>query len=393
VTVSTYADQELRTDEEIRELPENLWQRSYAVTGPGQPPPGTQATAKLPRDSLVQSQPGRYLWLRVRLAADGYATPLVRAIRVHYPRDSYLSYLPAVYQADDESRWFLERFLSIFQTEWDDLERKVEDLPALFDPKAVQAGAALEYLAGWLALTPEGGWTPEQNRRLLAAAPKIYPRRGTVDGLRDQLRVYLKELAGLEPGDHTDHPQILEAFRTRAHLLLSVGGLAELGGAVPLWSRSVVARLQLGVFAREGEARLVSTGDPQHEVFQETAHRFMVFVPAAWVRTADDERLVRRILDTEKPAHTGYELCLIEPRFRVGVQSTVGLDTVVGGYPRARLACRHDLDTRPCLPPRHRLGYDTVLGCAGWRRGVRLGPHTPEQPARGQRVGAAPPLA
>ena len=30
-----------------------------------------------------------------------------------------------------------------------------------------------------------------------------------------------------------------------------------------------------------------------------------------------------------KPAHTRYDLCLVEPRFRVGLQSTVGLDTII----------------------------------------------------------------
>jgi hypothetical protein len=124
----------------------------------------------------------------------------------------------------------------------------------------------------------------------------------------------------------------------------------------------MVGRLQLGVFAREGEVRLVSTGDPQRELFHEYAHRFRVFVPASWVRTAQDERMVRRALDAEKPAHTRYDLCLIEPRFRVGLQSTVGLDTMIGDYPVARLACRHAADVPPSRPPRHRLGYDTILG-------------------------------
>ena len=86
----------------------------------------------------------------------------------------------------------------------------------------------------------------------------------------------------------------------------------------------MVGRLQLGVYAREGEARLVSTGDPQRDLFHEYAHRFRVFVPAGWVRTAEQERMLRRAIEAEKPAHTAYDLCLVEPRFRVGVQSTVG---------------------------------------------------------------------
>ena len=55
---------------------------------------------------------------------------------------------------------------------------------------------------------------------------------------------------------------------------------------------------------------------------------------------------------------------MVEPRFRAGVQSTVGIDTVVGGYPAAQLACTNDTDAAPSRPPRNRLGYDTVL-CGG----------------------------
>jgi hypothetical protein len=114
-------------------------------------------------------------------------------------------------------------------------------------------------------------------------------------------------------------------------------------------------------FAREGEARLISTGDPEHEIFQEFAHRFRVFVPSSWISTTKDEEMVHRALREEKPAHTSYDLCLIEPRFRVGLQSTVGIDTIVGAWPRARLACTHNADVPPSRPPRHCLGFDTVL--------------------------------
>jgi hypothetical protein len=153
----------------------------------------------------------------------------------------------------------------------------------------------------------------------------------------------------------------VEGFRERDRFLLSVDRVGEQNQGAPLWSQSVVGRLQLGVFAREGEVRLVSTGDPERDLFHEHAHRFRVFVPSAWVRTADDETLIRRALDAEKPAHTSYDLCLIEPRFRVGQQSTIGLDTIVGGYPVARLACEHADDVPCARPPHHRLGFDTVL--------------------------------
>jgi hypothetical protein len=207
----------------------------------------------------------------------------------------------------------------------------------------------------------EGAWNGEQKRHLLAAAPQVTPRRGRMDGLQAYLRIYLQNISGLAPEAQRDYPQIVEGFRERQYLMLAIENTADLGHGAPLWSPGVVGRLQLGVFAREGEVRLVSTGDPERDLFHEYAHRFRVFVPAAWVRTAEDERMLRRALDAEKPAHTRYDLCLVEPRFRVGLQSTVGLDTVIGAYPVARLACPHETDAPPSRPPRYRLGYDTIL--------------------------------
>jgi hypothetical protein len=82
------------------------------------------------------------------------------------------------------------------------------------------------------------------------------------------------------------------------------------------------------------------------------------------VRTAAAERMLRRALEAEKPAHVAYELCLVEARFRVGIQSTIGFDTILGDYPQARLACpnQDDQELPPSRAPRYRLGYDMVLG-------------------------------
>ena len=110
------------------------------------------------------------------------------------PRESYLRYLPAVYAADDESRWFLERFLALFQTDWDDLERRIDTYRGYFDPAAVPDGAALAYLAGWLDLPLEAAWTDQQRRRLLVAAPQIYAQRGTLPTVRRYLQVYLENI-------------------------------------------------------------------------------------------------------------------------------------------------------------------------------------------------------
>ena len=238
----------------------------------------------------------------------------------------------------------------------------------------------------------EGSWNSEQKRRLLAAAPEYYERRGTLEGLRFILRIYLANITGIReladegigqaPGVSA-FPVLVEGYRRREFLMLQDEEHSRLNRNHPLWSPAVVGRLQLDVFAREGKVRLVSTGDPERDFFHEHAHRFQVFLPSTWLRSKADEALLQRALDREKPAHTKYELCLVEPRFRVGIQSTVGVDTIIGDYPVAVLAgSTGETDVPVNRPPRQRLGYDTVLGGESFRQGgmplagIRVGINT-----------------
>ena len=70
-------------------------------------------------------------------------------------------------------------------------------------------------------------------------------------------------------------------------------------------------------------------------LFSESAHRFSALIPAASTITTRQQTLVRQLLESEKPAHTDYELCCVQPRLRVGVQATIGIDAIVGGPPDA----------------------------------------------------------
>jgi phage tail-like protein len=74
------------------------------------------------------------------------------------------------------------------------------------------------------------------------------------------------------------------------------------------------------------------------------AHVFTVVVPAAQVPRAAQRQALRDLIEAEKPAHTECQLCLAEPRMRVGLQARIGVDAIVGGD-----------------PPPNRLG-DVVLG-------------------------------
>ena len=367
------------------------WHDGFAAVGTSDGPGvGRDRTI----DFLVTSPPGRYLWLEVSFQGDGFATPVLRGMTVRFPRRSYLEHLPAVFSEDEQGRDFLERFLAIFQSSWDPFERQAQSLAGLLDPRAVQA-SHLGYLAGWLGQTFASGWPEEERRRLLAALPGIrFARRadgeqrpggsrsGTPAALREYLAAVLPVIAGraVPPA----FPLLIEGFRERDYRLLPAVGEDDverdaLAGAeeepvAPLWGASRVGRFRLGESSLLEVGRLVPEGSPELDVFAAHAHRFRVVVPAPLVATANAEAALRRAIDREKPAHTVCDLQLVGGRFRVGVQSTVGIDTLLGSLPAARLAPSGGEPTAaPSGPPQSRLGYDTILWPRGSPAGVRLG--------------------
>jgi phage tail-like protein len=348
------------------DAPEPAWVELRTITAPVQ---GPADPVLAPVDWPVRGEPGQRIAVRLRLHGTGQGTPVVSALRVFYPRQSTVDFLPALFGADPDARDFLERFLGGLQSGWDDLEERIAGLPAYADPAAVPAGDALRFLGSWFGVPFDQRWAPAGQRAWLRASLTALRRRGTPAAVRDLLAAGLANLTGL-PAAATGYPILVEAFRERNRLRLVPGE----GPVDPLWSPRVVGRLRSGEFAQLGQARLVSTGRPTHDIFETYAHRFRVYLPACWIRDAEDLRTVRRLLTAEKPASTLAELCLVEPRLRVGVQSTVGLDAVVGAVPRGRLAC----GSPP--PPGARLGFDLVLG------GTRPGPL---RIAPGVRVGTA----
>ena len=65
---------------------------------------------------------------------------------------------------------------------------------------------------------------------------------------------------------------------------------------------------------------------------------------------------------------------MVEPRLRVGEQSTIGLDTVVGAPIPGPLVCT-TVDDPPSRAPYQRLGFDTTVG--GRHRGYAIGADEP----------------
>ncbi|HEX3453671.1 MAG TPA: phage tail protein [Gaiellaceae bacterium] len=342
VRVDTFTSDVERTEDEILALADSEWDTSITWLESG--PEGVW-------DCLVLSLPGRYLWLRLALTGSGKTTPTIHWAKVYFPRESSIQYLPAVFRSTPPESTFLERFLSIFDTLFASVEDRFDRLPAFLDPDSApwkplggKGTDWLSWVASWFGLEFEGRWGEARRRNVLRHIFRLYRWRGTRKGLREAVLVML----GLDPDlcAALPFPGILEWFELRRWLFVGDG---KLGDNSTLWGKRIVDRLELSDNSAIGSFQITGVNDPLRDPFWYYAHKFTLFVPASMAPTDADRVAIERIVEISKPAHAQCVLELVEPRFRVGVQATIGLDTAIGRYPSG---VREGEAT---------LGYDSVL--------------------------------
>jgi phage tail-like protein len=337
---------------DLKNLSATAWNTQQRVTA---------LTAGGAWDCLITSESGRFLYLRLSFRGNGMVSPRLDRIKVSFPRISLRRYLPAVFGENAVSASFTDRLLAIFDTGFRGVEQKLDSFAHYLDPMSTPAvrdrrtqSDFLTWLASWMGVILERSWDERRRRLFLRNAYLFHQLRGTLEGMRRQLLLYLGWTSMPPRLGEKQCPRcappvlILEHFKLRRWLFV---GEARLGEQSMLWGQRIVNRTQLDQTAQVGGTQLIATDDPLRDPFHVYAHKFSVFIPAACAR--DDERraVVDRLINLAKPAHTIHQLELVAPRFRIGVQSTIGLDSVVGRYPHG-----FKLDDNE-----QRLGYGTVL--------------------------------
>jgi phage tail-like protein len=155
---------------------------------------------------------------------------------------NYLQYLPPRYHEVE----FIGRFLLIFESVMEPLERMIGQIEDYFDPRLAPE-ALLPWLADWLGMALDDHLAVRQQRELIRSAAMLYLWRGTRRGLAEAIRI----CAGVEP-------------------------------------------------------IIVEPGDPEGGA-ELPPHVFAVVVEAP-DPAAIDRALLERMIDTQKPAHTSYIL-------------------------------------------------------------------------------------
>jgi phage tail-like protein len=264
------------------------------------------------RNMLFREKTGRYHWLKLVLSTfDEQVRPSVTRMTVFYPRSSYLRYLPAVYQEHFGSKEFLERFLSIFETVFYDLETEISQVFKYFDADTAPQ-EFLTWLASWLNLALEEEWPEEKKREFIQQASLLYKLKGTPDGIRKFIEIYTEKT-----------PIILEHSRIGKPMILSGKGIFRLG-INSILMQTPVRGFRLGDDSILGRVALRDREEQSPEdPFLQLAHRFTVILDLSADELSRIETGLRRIIEEEKPAHTAYNL-------RVGREIGIGRDMYVG---------------------------------------------------------------
>ena len=322
LTIRTYTAPAALDADRIANLPPARWSVPLTI-GPGDWP-----------ELLIQSLPGRYLWLNVEFRSNGTVTPLIRTITLYAPRQSSLSYLPPVFREDAVSASFLDRFLTYFDTVFNEIETLIDQFTGYLDPNGVPAGDFLAWLGSWFDLAFLAEWSDATRRAFVRQAIALYKQRGTLAGLQAILGLH----TGLQPAQLP----IIEHFRLRDYAARR--DVAEPPGPYYL----------AGAPLQPGE------GPPD-----EIAHHFTLALPQkAAVDTAALQTL-QRLVDAQKPAHTRYQIRLVSPGIAIGCQSTIGVDMLLGSIPPQPLdllALAPGSYLGPDAPARPRLGASYLTG-------------------------------
>lgn len=133
-----------------------------------------------PQDVLLHQLEGRFTWLGIIMWGNGSGSPRLHSIRMDFPRETWNSWLPELYQGKGQE--FLERYLGIFQSLYLDMECGIRGNTRYLDLQAAEP-EVLIWLAGWIRAEHVNLWTPERFRQYLSQGVGMYALRGTARGL------------------------------------------------------------------------------------------------------------------------------------------------------------------------------------------------------------------
>ncbi|MBQ9348605.1 MAG: hypothetical protein IJT94_14930 [Oscillibacter sp.] len=239
---------------------------------------------------------GQYLWLAVELASGGETGPRIDAVSIRFSGDHLIDYLPSIYQEQD----FTYRWLSIYNSLFQDLEQEIDSLPGRLDVDSADA-ELLSFLGRCVCL--DEGMPQGLLREMIPHALEFYESMYTAEGIRRS--------AWLLSGQR---PELIEYFDVDPNL--------------PSCQNPALYR----------------------RLYGENPYRFFLLFPYdTFSSQRDMERFLSRMRD-RIPAETDLELILLKPCVQLDWHTYLGLNSRIGSFVPA------------AIDETQTIHYDTTIG-------------------------------
>lgn len=233
-------------------------------------------------DVLLHEVKGRYLWFMVEMYWQQDIKGLFD-IQIFFPGHTWMEYLPEIYQQEDKDS-FLERYLGIFQTIYEDFNEEIYEVQKKLDIETAQ-GDYLMWLAGWMGIEDSYIWSEKQLRQLLYKGVSLYKRRGTRQGIIDFVTLYTGE------------------------------------------SPFIVENHQLQYFKKDGRRF-----EQMKRLYGSDAYSFTVLVREEVIASLKKQKTLIKIIEDIKPAQMEWRLVILKPYLFTGRYSYTGINSILGKY-------------------------------------------------------------
>lgn len=243
-------------------------------------------------DILLDGIVGQYMWFKICIRQNNNNTVKISRIKITFPRRDWLMLLPEIYQEDTESSAFLSRYLSIFQSMYDDMTDAIDSIPQRLAAQnnsvqnsSVQNNSALYELAKWFSIEHLEIWNTDQLCYLVRNAVRLSGFYGTAACLKELIFLGTKETCYI-----VEYCQLEPFFD---------GGIVE-------------ARLK--------------------QLYAMHPYAFTILIDRKNQSKPEDFYLVSEIVDMVKPAYMESHIVALTPYIFLDQHSYLGINSVLGHY-------------------------------------------------------------
>lgn len=210
-----------------------------------------QMTVPMEKEILLTNLTGRYLFFMLESTLADEQIPKIYSMKLFYQPHMWSQELPEIFRMQQND--FLERYLAIFQSLYEDMEQQIENTPKNYAIECADYDF-LKWLSGWYCLEHPEIWNEEQLRYLMKNALRFFKRIGTRQVIEEICMLYLGE-----------KPEIIEYYQSLEPDYICPQGLIRQQIFInPYVFTIVVHERMLNQAEQKTLARIVDSCKPAH---------------------------------------------------------------------------------------------------------------------------------